>query len=470
MQIAQVMGGFSMGQGDVLRKAMGKKKYDLMEKQKVVFLKGAAERGVAEADANAVWDLMVKFAEYGFNKAHTVAYAEVAFRTAYLKAHFPVEFMAALMTNDMGDTDKMSVLFGEAREMGIKILPPDVNESHEDFSVVEGNVRFGLGGIKNVGEAAIRDVIAEREKDGPFTSFQNFCERALDKGVNSRMMECLIKAGAFDSLVPNRASLFAGKDKAVEQAQMIIRERDSGQMSLFGVLSDSGGAGAAPLAEAPLPQVPEWSDAEKLAYEKELTGFFITGHPLDALAIDMRSFSTATTAEFAELPNNNQVRMVGQIADVRRITTRKNEPMAFCRLEDFHGAIDMVVFPSKFADIEPWLVSGAMVCARGRVNERNGSKSLIVDELSEADVARKRLARFLDVTLPVKSISSDNVALLKRALGRHTGRCKVRIILETPEGPLAVQSDQRYGVSPDNELLKDIEALPFSKTLTFKEN
>ena len=462
MQIAQKMGNFTLGRADILRKAMGKKKEDLMAQMRVEFVDGARENDIDERTADKVWRLMAKFAEYGFNKAHTVAYAEVAFRTAYLKAHYPVEFMAALMTNDMDNTDKMAKLFAEARDMGVKVLPPDVNESAENFTVVAGNIRFGMAAIKNVGHAAVKEVIMERGDNGPFTSFQSMCERTLGKGVNSRMVESLIKVGAFDSLSPGRARLMAGLDSVIEAALIAVKNEKEGQPTFFDDLDDG-------MAKVALPRVTEWSDAEKLKWEKDLTGFFITGHPLDALAVDMRSFSTTNTEEFPKEDDKTPVRLIGQISDVRRITTKKGDPMAFIQIADFHGAIEAVVFPSVFEAAEPWLISGAMVCASGKVNERNGVKSLAVDSLTDAETARIRLAKYLDVTLPVSSISPDSLGRLKQAFGRHTGRCRVRISVDASEGPVTIQTEGRFSVDPCDELLQDVERLDFSKSLTFAE-
>ena len=466
MEIAQKMGGFSMGQGDILRKAMGKKNEELMAKMKVLFLEGAAGKGVGPREAQAVWDLMAEFAKYGFNKAHTVAYAEVSFRTAWLKAHYPVEFLAALMTNDMNDTDKMAVLFAEAREMGIRLLPPDVNESYADFTVVHGNIRFGLAAIKNVGGGAVRALIVEREANGAFKSFQDLCERTLDKGVNARMLECMIKVGAFDSLGYTRAALTLGLPQLIAGAQMVVSDRAAGQMSLFGDSEADGGQ----MAQEDLPKVREWGMKEKLEYEKELTGFFITGHPLDALTIDIQSFSTTNTRELANLENQAPVRLVGQVADVRRITTRNGDPMAFVQIEDFQGAIEGVIFPRLYPQVEHSLVGGAMVVVQGHVNDRDGRKSMIIDQLWEAEPARMRLAKFLDLILPVGSISPENIGALKQALGRHTGGCKVRVVLETGEGPVRVLADKRFSIQPRDELLRELEKLPFTKKIRLSEN
>ncbi|MCX7049651.1 MAG: DNA polymerase III subunit alpha [Candidatus Sumerlaeota bacterium] len=470
MQIAQTMGGFTMGQADKLRKAMGKKKVDVMNSMKGKFLEGAAERGVDATTANEVWELMAKFAEYGFNKAHTVAYTEVAFRTAYLKAHYPIEFIAALMTNDKGDTDKLAVLFAEARDMGIKVLPPDINESQADFSVVGGAIRFGLTAIKNVGEAAVGEIVQERDGGGPFKNFLIFCERTAARGFNSRMLECLIKVGAFDSLGYSRARLVAGAPDVFEAAQVAINERKAGQMSLFGEAAAQANGGAS-LEESPLPDVREWTNEEKLNFEKELTGFFISGHPLDAIAVDMRSFATAHAADFDRLTTGSEVRLVGQIGEVRRILTKtKSEPMAFCQITDTTGAVDAVVFPRKLSDLEPWLINGDLVVVKGKVNEYNGAKSLIDEDIVKAQIARERLAKFLDVTLPVASISPEVIGHIKQALSRYSGRCKVRIVVQNGSGAVKIQADSRFSVEPSDEVLKALEALPFSKTLQFAES
>src|SRR5207249_3260680 len=284
-----------MGEADILRRAMGKKDRDLMAKQRETFVAGCAERGVTRAKADRVWELMEKFAGYGFNKSHAAAYALVAYQTAYFKANYPVEFMAALLTSEMGDTDKIVKYIEECRAMGIRVEPPDVNVSAVRFSVAGDTVRFGLAAIRNVGEAAMESILRARAEAGPFTSLEDFCARVDLRLVNRRVLESLSKAGAFDSLGLTRAHLLATADAALESGQRKQRDRAEGQASFFDLLPAGAPAPSAPVAEA----VPEWEPDQRLAFEKEVLGFYVSGHPLARFRGVVESLGLTTTAELA---------------------------------------------------------------------------------------------------------------------------------------------------------------------------
>ncbi|MEC9006441.1 MAG: DNA polymerase III subunit alpha, partial [Nitrospirota bacterium] len=281
MAIANQMAGFSLGQADLLRRAMGKKKHDEMAKQKELFIEGSSKNGFTTKKAEKIFDQMAYFAGYGFNKSHSAAYALVTFQTAYLKAHHPTEFMAALLTSEMGNNDKMVGYFTECRELGIPILPPDVNESQKNFNVVDNGIRFGLAAIKNVGSGAVESIIVSREADGAFSSFLDFCSRIDLQKVNKRVLEGLIKVGAFDSIKAIRAQLMAGMEQVVEEATAIHKERELGQTRLFGAFDPELAASSTESTwSRPLPKIEEWSQSQLLQYERQLTGFYITAHPL----------------------------------------------------------------------------------------------------------------------------------------------------------------------------------------------
>ena len=289
MQIARTLAGYSLGGADLLRRAMGKKDAAVMAKEKIPFLAGAKKQGIDPKKAEAIFDLMAMFAEYGFNKSHSAAYALIAYQTAYLKAHYPVEFMAALLTEDMGNTDKIVKNINDCREMGIDLLPPDINESEFSFRVIGKSIRFGLGAIKNVGESAILAIL-EARKEERFTDLFNFCERVDLRKVNKRVMEALVKSGAFDSTGAQRSALFAALEEAANLGQRIQDERDSAQVSLFGtaeIVKGNGNGGGQ------LPDIREWDEKLRLNFEKEALGFYITGHPLGRYAAEMKRFSTA---------------------------------------------------------------------------------------------------------------------------------------------------------------------------------
>ncbi|MDF2458910.1 MAG: dnaE, partial [Nitrospira sp.] len=315
MAIANRVAGFSLGQADILRRAMGKKKPEEMEKLRVKFVDGARQNKIADKKAEKLYELIQKFAGYGFNKSHAAAYAVVCYQTGYLKAHYPTEFMAALMTSDMGNQDKIMGYFSECRDLGIKVLGPDVNESQKNFAVVEGAIRFGLAAIKNVGEGAVDSVLAIRAEGGRFTSFFEFCRRVDLHKVNKRMLEGLIKAGAFDSFGARRAQLMAMLDQAVEDGAAVQRERDLGQTNIFG--EDFHGDQPTAAVEPALPNLPEWDQAQRLKYERELTGFYITAHPLARYEAIIHALATATTAGMTEFSDGKEVRLCGIIAAVK---------------------------------------------------------------------------------------------------------------------------------------------------------
>lgn len=342
MQIVQVLAGFSLGQADLLRRAMGKKKHEILMAQKENFLKGTKENGIDDALANKIFDLLTHFADYGFNKSHSAAYAYVAWQTAYLKAHYPQEFMAAMLTSVMDTNGKVAVYIEQCRRMGIKILPPDINASSASFSVDGDSVRFGLAAIKNVGEAAIEKLEQARKDGGPFKSLSDFCNRADMHTMNKRVVENLIKCGAFDSLGAKRTQLLEVLPQAVDAAALVQRDAASGQIGLF----SEEAMGAAD--EIVLPDIPEADTATRLEWEKEITGFYITGHPLDDYADIIRNFTPISELLEGKLQDRKRVRLGGLLASARRTSTKKGDTMCFAVLEDFTHSIEVVVFPKVF--------------------------------------------------------------------------------------------------------------------------
>ncbi|HEY6085648.1 MAG TPA: DNA polymerase III subunit alpha, partial [Nitrospira sp.] len=341
MAIANKVAGFSLGQADILRRAMGKKKPEEMEKLRVKFLEGAKKNKTPEKKAEKLYELIQKFAGYGFNKSHAAAYAVVCYHTAYLKAHYPTEFMAALMTSDMGNQDKIVGYFTECRDLGIKVLGPDINKSRNNFAVAEGAIRFGLAAIKNVGEGAVESVLAIRTTNGLFKSFFDFCRRVDLHKVNKRMLEGLIKTGAFDSTGAKRSQLMAVLDQAVEDGTAAQREQELGQTSIFGEEPNGHGT-ASHVTDPPLPAIPEWDQAQRLKYERELTGFYITAHPLARYEGTMHALATATTLGLAELQDGKEVKLCGIIATVKSMLTKKGDRMAYLTLEDLQGTVEVI--------------------------------------------------------------------------------------------------------------------------------
>jgi DNA polymerase-3 subunit alpha len=378
LKIASDMAGFTMSEADDLRKAMGKKIPALMAEQRAKFLQGAQGRGVREKVAERVFELMEKFAGYGFNKAHATAYGIVAYQTAYLKANYPVEFMAALLTSEMANTDKVVVHIEECRAMGIPVLPPDANVSGFRFGVAGEAIRFGLGAIKNLGQKAIEAMVAAREQEGPFRSLVDFCRRLDLQLVNRRVVESLVKAGAFDSLGRARAQLMAALDAAFEAGQRHQRERDQGQVSMFDLL---GGAEPA-LAPDPVdPQTPEWDAEQRLANEKEVLGFYLSGHPLRGVWEQARRLGVVGTGALAQVEESARVLLCGLVSGLREINTKNGNRMGFVTLEDVEGSIEATVFPELFRQTATLLRGSAPLLVRGRVEGSPTARKLLADDI-----------------------------------------------------------------------------------------
>ncbi|MFQ6078173.1 MAG: DNA polymerase III subunit alpha, partial [Thermodesulfobacteriota bacterium] len=352
MKIAGSLANFSLGDADVLRRAMSKKDPKEMEKQKEKFLEGARKKGIDSQKADRVFDLMAKFAEYGFNKSHSAAYALIAYQTAYLKAHYRLEFMAALLTCEMENTDKIVKYISECQDMGIEILPPDLNESFRDFTVIGNKIRFGLAAVKNVGSGAVDSIISEREKIGPFKDIFDFCQRVDPRKVNKRVLESLIKCGAFDFTGAHRSQMMATLNEAIEIAQLIQKERVDKQVSLF---PGYGGGEATGRGHHKLPDIEEWHENQLLSFEKETLGFYITSHPLARYEEDIKRFTKEDTVSVAQFESGREVKVCGVVSTFKEITTRKGERMAFVTLEDLKGFIEVILFPDVFLSSRPYL-------------------------------------------------------------------------------------------------------------------
>ena len=342
MQIVQVLAGFSLGQADLLRRAMGKKKAAILMAQKENFLQGTRQKGIDDSLAERIFELLEHFADYGFNKSHSAAYAWVAWQTAYLKANYPADFMAAMLTSVMDNTDKVSQYIEQCKRMGIRILPPDINASQVNFSVDKGAIRFGLAAIKNVGEAALSVMMAEREKGGSFLSLMDFCSRVDFHAVNKRSVENFIRCGCFDSLGTKRAQLLAVFPSVSEAAAMVQRDRANGQMGLFDAEE------VRQVAEIKLPDIPEAEPEVLIGWEKEITGFYITGHPLDKYQAKLAGLTPVSKVMEGQVPDGSKVRLGGIVVECIRRTTKKGDMMCFLRLEDYTNTIRVVVFPKVF--------------------------------------------------------------------------------------------------------------------------
>ncbi len=466
IQMAIKLAGFSPGQADLLRRAMGKKIPEEIEKQRHSFIEGAAKNGIKDCKANKIFDLIAKFGGYGFNKSHSASYALLSYQTAYLKTNFPVEYMASLLTSEMGNTDKIALYINECQEMGIQILPPDVNESRADFTVVEEGLRFGLAAVKNVGMGAIDCMIKARRREDKFTSLYDFCKRVDLKTANRRVIESLIKCGAFDSLGQYRAVLFENLDKTLEKATAIQKDVLAGQKSFFDLIDkDASEINSDRFAGIGH----EWAENKLLEFEKEVLGFYVTGHPLAKYESEMKEYVTATTDQLSELPDGKQIRIGGIINKVKHSNTKKGERMAVFELQDLKGNIPVVVFPSAYNVQTTKLIDvDKIVIVCGQINRRREYPQIILEKIVPVSQMREELTSAVHIKLQTVGLEEDTLSSLKKTLEKHRGICPVFLRFKTPHhGELALKSTN-IRVFPSETLLKDVEDLIGKDSVVFK--
>ena len=466
MQIAQVMGGYTLGQADILRRAMGKKKLELMAEHRVIFTKGAVDQGVDEKVATEVFDLMAEFAKYGFNKSHTAAYGLIAYQTAWVKHHLPAEFFASLLTIESSNSDKVLLYLDDARRHDVVVLPPDVNESQLGFTVVEGKVRFGLTAVKGVGDGAIEAILEAREKKGGFASIEEFVSHVDLKKVNKRVIEALIKCGAFDSMGRNRRSLIESLDRIVEYGQRQMRDRLSGQTGLFGGGS-GGGAGSLRIDD-----VEEWPERARLAVEKEALGFYITGHPMNSYTAEIDRFTSHTTAALVEqrrkLQRKQEVEIAGIVASMKVVVTKaKGERMAFVQLEDMVGSVEVTFFPRTFAKTEEWLTTDEPLLLKATVDEvtEEGTVKLLAEDVRLLAAVRESETKAVRFKLAAADGTPDKLAALKQILLQNPGQAPTRIQWTLESGvELLMKLPEDLKVRPSEEMVQAADRL-FGRTV-----
>jgi DNA polymerase-3 subunit alpha len=463
MQIANVIAGYSLGEADLLRRAMGKKIASEMDKQRERFMQGAAERKFSTEKAGHIFDLMAQFAGYGFNKSHSAAYALVAYQTAYLKTHYPVEFMAALLTSVTAKTEDVVKYIGESREMGIEVLAPDVHESASNFTPIispEGyKIRFGLSAVKNVGGNAITSIIDAR-KDGHFKGIHDFCEKVDLRQLNKRVLESLIKSGAMDSL-GRRAPLMDVLDKAMEQAQKTARDRDAGQHGLFGIFEE-----ATPAASAAdrLPNVPDWEESVRLQNEKEILGFWISGHPLEKYQEKIEDLHAIKTSDILAMKRstakNEDIWVAGLITGVRIAKTRKGDLMAGLTIEDMHGRVEAAVFPEAYKRLHEKVKLEIPVLVKAAVRvEEDAAPKLFINEITPLDEAKVKMPRSLRIAIQLPEAMPETVDALHGLFTRSKGDAKVLFDLVRPGEYVVVMEAEGYNVFADRGFIKNVEQL-----------
>jgi DNA polymerase-3 subunit alpha len=457
MQIASALASYSPGEADILRKAMGKKILRVMEEQKQRFIEGAIKNGIDVKKAEKIFDLMAKFGEYGFNKSHSAAYAMVAYQTAYLKAHYPVEFMAALLTSEKDHTDKVVKYIGECKEMGIEILPPDINESERDFSVSEGRIRFGLAGVKNVGSSAIDAILSVRKEKGPFASLYDFCERVDLHKVTRRVIESLIKCGAFDFTGAHRAQMMAGLDRAIEHGMRIQKEIQNGQINMFMSL---GHKKRIAHKKEPLPNVEPWSQRERLNFEKESLGFYVTGHPLEDYMEVIKRWANADTQDISMKKDGSSVTFGGIINSLREIKTKKGDRMAFLSVEDQKGFVDCIVFSDLYKQYELLIKGDEPLLFSGTVDQTEENTKVILTGLELLSEVAKRKAPSFHLRIFAQGLNEEFIGRIREIIESNPGPCDVNLhIIFQGKGEVVISTGDDLRISIDERLINTIHEL-----------
>jgi len=465
MRIANVLAGFTLGEADILRRAMGKKNPKLMEEQREKFIQGAINHGVESSTAKRIFELMAHFAGYGFNKSHSAGYALISYQTAYLKANYPVEFMAALLTSERENTDKLALYINECRRMGIEVLPPDINESSSTFTVTGGKIRFGLAAIKNVGEAAISSILKARKEGGRFTSIFDFCRRVDLRAVNKRVMESLIKCGAFDSLPGYRSQNLAAIDKAIEEASQIQRDRERGQLSFLETL---GRREEASTAEK-FPQIEEASRERKLSWEKELLGLYVSGHPLEKYRYTIAHYTTNSIRDLKEMRDNNNVRIIGIISNFTLKRDRKGKGMAFFTLEDLESEIEVIAFSSLYEECSSYLRKDEVVLVKGRLDTAAQSPKVIAEKITPFSKV-KDVSHNLHIKIREGKSKEETLKRLREILSSHKGKHTVYLHLTDPKGKKVIVKSKSIKVDFSDALISEVEDLLGERSIWLNEN
>jgi len=465
MQICNLLGDIPLRQAYGLIKAISKKDATIIAKEKIRFIEGAKKKGLKEDQATWIFELIEKFAGYGFNKSHSSRYAFVAYQTAYMKAYWPVEFMAAVLTYSMDKMEEVVDYIGECAAMGIKVLPPDINESFSDFTVVyekdrgteeKGFIRFGLSAVKGVGEKAVEEIVRGRREAGQFRSLYQFCETVDMRIVNKQVVEALIKAGAFDRLGGSRAQMMAGAEKAMQVGAAVQADVRSGQMSLFGgpeeMVEDSKA----------LPDVPPWSEAQMLVYEKDVLGFYVTSNPLSNHAEEIRAYSSADTSKLEHL-RDKEVTVGGMISKIRYSVTRNGRnagaKMAVILLQDLQGTVEVVLFPETLERNSHLAETDKIVFVKGKVDCRRETPNIVANELISLTEAAERIPVKVQIKIAAAELTPEKVQAIKTICSRHRGRSQVQFAVKTAKGTVFASAGREFSVKPETDFCIRMEQL-----------
>jgi DNA polymerase-3 subunit alpha len=462
MAIAQALAGFTLGQADNLRRAMGKKKKEELNKQYAGFRQGMLDRGFSQDAITTLWEILLPFSDYAFNKAHSAAYGVVSYWTAYLKANYPAEYMAALLTSVKDDKDKMAIYLNECRRMGIQVLPPDVNESQADFTPVGTDIRFGLGAVRNVGHNVVDGIVAARQEKGRYTDFNDFMDKVPAVVCNKRVIESLVKAGAFDDLKHKRRALVAIHELAVDQYVDLKRNEAIGQDSLFAGLDgldggDSSGFGIS----VTVPDIEDWDKMTLLGHEREMLGLYVSDHPLLGMEHVLSTSRDCTIGQLMldeERADGSTVTVTGLITAVHRKVTKRGDSWAMVTLEDLEGAIDVLLFPSAYQLAANILSEDAIVTVRGRLSRQKDQPELHGQEVTLPDLNDEARGPVV-IALPLTRCTGPVVEQLKEVLGTHPGMAEVRLKLQARDSTKVMRLDDRLRVTPSPALFADLKQL-----------
>ncbi|MGI9124591.1 MAG: DNA polymerase III subunit alpha, partial [Mycobacterium sp.] len=460
MRIAQKVASYSLARADILRKAMGKKKREVLEKEFEGFADGMKANGFSAGAVKALWDTILPFADYAFNKSHAAGYGLVSYWTAYLKANYPAEYMAGLLTSVGDDKDKAAIYLADCRKLGITVLPPDDNESELNFTSVGEDIRFGLGAVRNVGANVVSSLIATRAEKGRFTDFSDYLNKIDISACNKKVTESLIKAGAFDSLKHARKGLFLVHTDAVDSVLGTKKAEAMGQFDLFGA-GDGGGVDAGDSVFTIKVPDDEWDDKHKLALEREMLGLYVSGHPLNGVAHLLAAQTDTPIPVILEgsVPNDAQVRVGGILASVNRRVNKSGMPWASAQLEDLTGGIEVMFFPQTYSLFGAEIADDTVVLVGGKVRVQDDRITLIANDLVVPDFSGARADRPVVVSLPTRQCTTDKVGALKQVLARHPGTSQVHLRLLSGDRVTTLELDQSLRVTPSSALMGDLKAL-----------
>lgn len=458
MKIAGVLANYSMADADGLRKAMGKKIQAMMDEHRNLFMKGAEENGHDPKKAEELFNLMEKFGGYGFNKSHSAAYALIAYQTAYLKANFPIEFIAALMTSERSNSDAVLKYMDECRTHQIKVLPPDVNQSDAFFTVDNGSIRFGMAAVKGVGDAAIDAIVEIREKEGPYESLYDFCERVNTSKANKKVLEALIKCGAFDSTGHKRSQMTAVLEDALDHGARIQREKADSQLDLF---ADSGMGVELPTSVLKMPNLEEWEDNALLELEKEALGFYITGHPMDKYADVVKKYASVNTVTLQDMANERMIRIGGTLKVLKLHKTKKGDMMAFCAIEDQFQTVEVVVFPNLYAKTHTLLTQEQVVILEAEVQKTENAVKLLGEKIVPIGQAENEWTSGILIQVDAARHDIDILEQIKPVIERHPGECIsfFKITVDEAHPPVLVKLSDAYRADADPTYFQEVETI-----------